>query len=413
MQARGGSRRALALLIRVALGVTIALQVGTVAAISAIAVWRKRRERPQGFPHETLPDVRLGENALRIFSFGQDLYDAMLAAIDEARETIYLETYIWKSDDVGRAFRERLIRKAEAGIEVYVIFDAFGNLVVPRAFKDFPRSVHALSYRAISRPWHLVDPRRYALDHRKLLVVDGRIGFIGGYNLGSVYATQWRDTHLRIEGPAVAQLAGAFVAFWNQHRPRRERIRRHYARQFNPSIVARDTDALRLSFPIRDMYIAAIDRAERHVFISNAYFIPDRALVDALIEAVGRGVTVQVLVPWESNHPAADWLARGYFTECLRAGVRIFGYKAMIHAKTCTIDGEWSTIGTANLDRLSSVGNYEINLEIYSQAIARQMEALFDQDKTDATELRLDSWEARPWPSKVGERLLVPLRNLM
>lgn len=400
-------------LARVALAGFVSLDAAILAGISAYAAWRHRRERAQGFPHAGMPPVRVGDNTLQLYSFGRDLYDAMLAAIEEARESIYLETYIWKDDAVGRAFKERLVRQAEAGVAVYVVYDRFANLVVPAALKRFPPAVRVLEYRAFGRPWHLFDPRRYALDHRKLLVVDGRVGFLGGYNLGSLYATEWRDTHLRLEGPAAAQLAQAFVNFWDHHHPRPRRITRHYPRQFDPLIVVRDTDPLRLSFPIRDMYIAAIDRAERRVLISNAYFIPDSALLDALTDAAGRGVDVQVLVPWHSNHPAADWLARGYFTRCLEAGVRVFAYRTMIHAKTCTIDGEWSTIGTANLDRLSSVGNYEINVEVYSRELARQMEALFAKDRGDAREIERGAWAARPLPAKVGERLLAPLRAMM
>jgi cardiolipin synthase len=357
--------------------------------------------------------VPLGDNKLRVFSYGRELFDAMLAAIDAAEESIYLETYIWKGDDVGQEFKDHLARKAAAGVDVYVILDDFGNLVVPAAFKRFPPAVHALRYRAIERPWQALDPRRYALDHRKLLIVDGRVGFIGGYNLGTLYATEWRDTHLRIEGPAVAQLAGSFADFWAHHNPAGTPVARHYRRRFDSTIVLRDNDAMRLSFPIRDMYIAAIDRAEERILLTNAYFIPDRSLRAALTAAARRGVDVQVLLPWISNHTLADWMARGLFDECLRAGVRIFGYKAMIHAKTCTIDGEWSTIGTANLDRLSAVGNYEINAEIYSRELAGQMEELFTRDKTNAAEITGAAWAARPWYAKASERLLAPLRAFL
>jgi len=129
----------------------------------------------------------------------------MLAAMDAAEESIYLETFIWKDDAVGQAFKELLIRKAQADVAVRVIFDGFGNMIVPHAFKVFPPSVHAIEYQAIRRPWQVLDPRRYALDHRKLLIVDGRVGFIGGYNLGDLYATEWRDTHLRVDVPAAAR----------------------------------------------------------------------------------------------------------------------------------------------------------------------------------------------------------------
>jgi len=365
------------------------------------------------FPHPQLSEVQVRENSLQIYSYGQDLYDAMLAAIDSAQECIYLETYIWKGDSVGQAFKEHLTQKAAQGVDVYVTFDGFANTVVPRDFKKFPPGIHALQFQPIRRPWHVVDPRRYALDHRKLLVVDGYTGFIGGYNLGSLYATEWRDTHLRIQGPATADLAQSFTDFWNQHNPRHAHIARHYPRRFDAQINVRGTSALQLVFPIRDIYIDAINRAEHSIRLSNAYFVPDHVLLEALIDASRRGVDVEVLVPWISNHRVIDWLTRGYFTSCLKAGIRIFGYRRMLHAKTCTIDGQWSTIGTANLDRLSSVGNYEINVELYSEALAQQMEELFKCDTTNAFELKLEEWVRRPWYLMLRERLLSPLRFLL
>jgi cardiolipin synthase A/B len=405
-------RRPARMLLR-GLGVLVGLQVVIVAVLTAHATWRKLRARTQGFPYEDLPETLVGENHLQVYGRGRELYDAMLSAIDSAQESIYLETFIWKGDGVGRAFKERLAQKAAAGVDVYVIFDGFANLVVPPAFKRFPASIHARQYQPIHRPWHLLDPRRYALEHRKLLVVDGRTAFVGGYNLGSLYASAWRDTHLRIDGPAAAQFAHLFVAFWNHDCARGERITRHYPQRFDPLIVPRYTDPLQLTFPIRNMYIAAIERAEQHILLTNAYFVPDHILLNALKAAAGRGVDVQILLPWISNHAATDWVARGYFTDCLRAGIRIFAYKAMMHAKTCTIDGQWSTIGTANLDRLSAVGNYELNVEIYSAELARQMETLFARDKAFAVEITPAVWSARPWYVKLSERILAPLRVLM
>jgi cardiolipin synthase len=406
-------RRSAARLVLGGLGVLVGLQVVIVTVLTALAAWRKLLGRPQGFPYEHVPETWVGENRLQVYGYGRELYDAMLSAIDAAQESIYLETFIWKGDAVGRAFKERLARKAAVGVDVYVIFDGFANLVVPPAFKRFPSSIHALQYWPLHRPWHLLDPRRYALEHRKLLAVDGRTAFVGGYNLGSLYATAWRDTHLRIDGPAAAQCAQVFVAFWNRNCPRGERLARRYPQRFEPLIVPRYTDPLQLTFPVRNMYIAAIERAEQRILLTNAYFVPDHILLNALKDAAGRGVEVQVLLPWISNHAAADWVARGYFTDCLRAGIRIFAYQAMIHAKTCTIDGQWSTIGTANLDRLSSIGNYEINVEVYSADLARQMEDLFARDKDIAVELTLARWSARPWYVKLSERILAPLRVLM
>src|SRR5207248_8647093 len=149
------------------------------------------------------------------------------------------------------------------------------------------------------------------------------------------------------------------------------------------------------------------------VWLTNAYFVPDGALLEALEAAAKRGVDVGVLVPWISNHVVVDWLTRGYFTVCLKAGIHVYGYQHMLHAKTCTIDGQWSTIGTANLDRLSAVGNYEINVEVYSKKLAQQMEELFERDLGNAFELTLDSWVHRSWYMKLSERILTPLRLLM
>lgn len=395
-------------------GASLLASLVTVSVLTILAMARKRRKLIEGYPYVPLPETPIGDNSLRLYSQGYDLYDAMLAAIASAKQSIYLESFIIKGDTLGQEFKKRLIAKAAEGVEVYILSDWFGNLVVPWRFKRFPKGIptlHTLRYRSIRRPWHLLDPRRYVVDHRKLLVIDGQIAFVGGFNLGALYATDWRDTHLRARGPVAADLANAFVAFWNTTCQASARITLHYPRTFDPLVSLWTTDAMRLTFPIRSLYIRAIDRAERQILLTNAYFIPDRILLQALKTAARRGVDVQLLIPWVSNHVLADWLAHGYFTGCLRAGIHIFGYrKAMIHAKTCTIDGVWTTIGTANLDRLSSVGNYEINLEIYSAKVAQQMAELFACDKTNAPEIDLERWQTRPWHVKFSERIILPLR---
>ncbi|MBO0778467.1 MAG: phosphatidylserine/phosphatidylglycerophosphate/cardiolipin synthase family protein [Ktedonobacteraceae bacterium] len=400
---------------RLIFGILAILQFTTVVILWIVAALRRRPDRERSFPIIDLKEVQVGENSLQLYCYGQALFDAMLDAIDGARETIYLESFIWKSDEVGQAFKDHLACKAAAGVQVYVIFDSFGNLVVPRAFKSsFHPNIHVLEYQFMRRPWHVFDPRRYALDHRKILAVDGRVGFIGGYNIGSLYATSWRDTHLRICGPAAADLAQSFADFWNRACLKGEQITRRYERQFDPLITLWGNDALRLTFPIRDMYIENIDRAEHSIWLTNAYFVPDHILLNELKAAAGRGVDVRILVPWNSNHIIVDWVSRGYFSECLRAGIRIFGYRhTMLHAKTCTIDGQWTTVGTANLDRLSSIGNFEINIEVYSPELAQQMQALFESDIADMFELTLENWHSRPLLTKLSERILAPLRFIL
>ncbi len=345
---------------KVILGV-LTVQVLTAVVLLIIAALGKRRKHEISFPHEPFEEVRVGENVLQLYPYGRDLYDAMLEAIDAAQESIYLETFIWKDDAIGQEFQTHLTRKAAEGVAVYVIFDRFGNLVVPQAFKSsFVPPMHVLEYSALRRPWHLLDPRRFALDHRKLLIVDGKTSFIGGYNIGSVYATQWRDTHLGLRGPVAAELARSFVAFWNRFCPANERITHRHHSSVDSRITVSQNEAMRLSFPIRDLYIAAIDEAEQFIFLTTAYFVPDRMLLEALKAAVRRGVDVRVLVPWDSNHIVANWITHSYFTDCLQAGIRIFGYRyTMLHAKTCTIDGAWSTVGTCNLDRPWSSGRVD------------------------------------------------------
>lgn len=408
------NRLSIARAVRLALGTMLITQGIIVMVLLVIAALRRRHIYKPSFPHPRFAPVQVGENVLQLFDYGHALYDAMLDAIDHARESIYLESFIWKNDTIGQEFKKRLIKKAAEGVDVYVIFDSFGNFVVPRAFKSFPSEIHALEYQFIRHPLHIFDPRRYSLDHRKMLIVDHSISFIGGYNIGSLYATSWRDTHLRIEGPASADLAFSFINFWNRFCKGGDSIKREVSRKFDPLIRLQGNDVLRLTFPIRDMYIEAIDRAQRSIWLTNAYFIPDRILLDALKAAARRGVDVRILVPRFSNHIVADWISHGYFAECLEAGIRLFGYSyTMLHAKTCTIDGQWSTIGTANLDRLSSIGNYELNIEIYSAALAHQMQTLFEYDTADNFEITLENWQCRPWYTQMSERILAPLRFVM
>ena len=401
-------------LVLMLLSLLLALQGLIIAVLAAMAEVRKRRAPPANFPHVPEQASTVDNNDVSIFVYGQDLYTAMLEAIDSAQHTIYFETFIWKGDQLGQAFKEHLERKAAEGVRVHAIYDGFANLVVPPSFKRFAPQMHVLEYRTLERPRHLLDPRRYARDHRKLLIVDEQIAFIGGFNIGQLYATEWRDTHVRLCGPAAREFAYAFVNFWNTNRGTYAALDAPSERPWPQSITVHRNEPERLLFPIRGMFLDAIDRAQRSIYLTNAYFIPDRAVLQALIAAAHRGVDVRVLLPWQSNHVTADWLARGFFTACLKGGVRLFTYQnAMIHAKTATIDGLWSTIGTANLDRLSLAGNYEVNVEIRDRAVAKEMERIYMLDLSNAKELTLAEWERRPWYSRAGELILSPLWPLL
>jgi len=386
----------------------VALQI-TVIVSSALST-RLRRRRESVILGQTAPvHATVEGNQVTVYTYGQDLYRDMLRDIDSATTCICLESFIWKSDAAGEAFKDAVIRKAREGVPVYVIFDAFANLVVPKVFKTFPEVVHVYPYRAWVHLWYLFDPRRWARDHRKLLVVDREIAYVGGYNIGSLYGTRWRDTHVRMQGSAARNLFALFVDFWDDHASvccDLEKV----TGSLHPHIHVTVNNPTRLMFPIRSMYIEAIDLAKHKVLLTTPYFIPDKIILASLYRAARRGVAVELIVPEQSNHLLADWLARTFFTGCLKEGIRIYLYQgAMIHAKTATIDEMWTTVGTANLDRLSLVGNHEINVEIFDSKVASAMESVFLHDRSNCRELQLEQWQRRPLAQKVGELILSPL----
>ena len=293
---------------------------------------------------------------------------------------------------------------------MYIIWDRFGNLVVDPRFFRFPKlkNLHVLGYSL----------KHTARDHRKILVVDSKVGFVGGYNIGSYYLdNQWRDTHLRISGPNVWELESAFLDFWNYAQKwhlRLKKVRDPRAKSWNSKIQVCVNDPKRLLFPVRGMYVNALDKAQESAYITSAYFVPDRVIQRSLIDAARRGVDVKVLVPAKSNHIIADWISRSYLTDLLDNQVELWLYdNVMIHAKTAVIDGYWSTIGTANIDRLSMTGNHEINMSITSRPLAANMENIFFTDLLNARPISRHEWNQRPFIARIAERLLRPFAFLV
>jgi cardiolipin synthase A/B len=396
-------------------GVQVALAIG----LTLVDSYRRRGKKPKPFPTTPPRTVQIGGGTVTTYTFGTDLYDDMLAAIEGGRRQILFETYIWKGDEVGERFKAALAAAADRGVEVYVIYDGFANLVVSPRFKRFPANMKVLRYPVYTAGFRFFDLGRYGRDHRKILVVDDAIGFVGGYNIGAPYETEWRDTHMRITGPGVWDLKRAFADFWNLNRRKRlghsERpLLLETASTWEPKIRFHRNIPRLWMFPIRSMYLEAINRASHNVWMTHAYFIPDQDFVDAMKAAAGRGVDVRLLVPHKSNHIVADWISRGYFSQLLASGVRIFRFRdAMVHAKTSTVDGTWSTIGTANVDRLSLQGNYEINVEVIDEALAKALEEIYAVDESNSLELTSSEWEARDLHRKFTEFVLAPLRPLL
>ncbi|MBG6182920.1 cardiolipin synthase [Arthrobacter sp. CAN_A214] len=393
-----------------------AAQTLVIGGLIGIDIYEKRlRTRRDGFPQPGTFETTIADTSTTVYTFGADLYDAMIEAIDKAEQQVLLETYIWKGDETGARFRDAVNRAAERGVDVYVIYDGFANLVVNPFFYKFHPLVHVYRFPVVRPSILFTNIRGTGFDHRKLLVVDDAVGFVGGYNIGQLYATKWRDTHLAIRGPSVWELREAFVGFWNlRAHPARPELPDISADFWEPRIRAVNNIPANLVFPIRGVYLDAINRAKHHIYITTAYFIPDQQILGALLRASRRGVDVRVLLPEDSNHVVSDWLSRGFYSALLNAKVRVLLYQnSMIHAKTATIDGEWSTVGTANIDRLSLTGNYEINLEIFDRNLAQTMERIFETDTSNTRTLTLEEWNSRHLVARVSEAVLAPLRPFL
>lgn len=394
------------------------VHAAAVAAVIAVDEHRKRRNPPTGiFPAMEPRSVEVAQSELTVYTYGVDLYQAMLEAIRSAKRQVLFETYIWKADPVGLELRDALIGAAARGVEVFIILDTFGNLNQDPRFRYFPAMdhLHVIRFPLIRTGIFTGNGKDRGFDHRKLLVVDSQVGFVGGYNIGNLYAHHWRDTHLRINGPQVWELENAFVDMWEVYRsPHQPVLPDRGQEQWSSKIRAiQNIPAFKL-YPVRATYLSAIHRANRNVWITMGYFIPDAAMLNSLTSAAKRGVDVRVLIPEFSNHIVADWVGRPHYEELLRSGVRIFLYKdAMIHAKTMTVDGIWSTVGTTNIDRLSMAGNFEINVEVFDHPFAKVMEEIFALDLTNSTELTREKWSARSKLARLTERILRPLAPLL
>lgn len=409
--ALGGLRRALRWGGLALLGAQIASLIG----LLWVDRGRKQRQKDASFPSAPPATVGLGDlGDLTVYTRGADLYADMLDAIAHAARTVHLETYIWKDDSLGQDFKRALTEAAARGVEVRVVYDTFGNGVVPARFYQFDPRIEVIRHR----PWtglSAMPIRGPGLNHRKILVVDSVTAFVGGYNLGSLFATQWRDTHVRVCGVVAGELENAFADYWNQTRaPGQPEVPAPRVRPWESSVrVIRNVPSLGV-YPIRYMYMEAIDRAAERIWLTHAYLIPDSDFLFALSEAVRRGVDVRIMVPAESNHIMADWASRAFYRSMLSKGIRLFLYQdAMVHAKTGTIDGHWSTIGTANLDRASLTGNFEVNLEVLDDGLASTMEEIFRLDLSRCVELTLDQWNQRPFAAKISEWVLSPLGPLL
>ena len=352
-------------------------------------------------------DVSSG-NVVSLLTDGPATYEAMLAAIAASRESVSLESYILRSDETGQRFAAALVGAVERGVPVRLLTDWIGMRGIRSSFVANLRRA-GVELRVFNAPglraWFGLVPR----DHRKLLVVDGTIGITGGVGIGDEWMGKttrhrghWRDTAVRIEGPAARDMQSAFDTMWQraQKRERRgsHRLTRRIARGAHldpataePALVGIvEGEPLRLRVA-RALQIQAIS-AERSIWIANAYFVPSWSEIEALMGAARDGVDVRILVPQRNDHPWVTLLTRRYYRRLLTNGVRIWEYKgAMMHAKTSVVDGRWVRVGSTDFNPLGVAINYELDAVIEDPTLGAQAEAMFLADLEKSKEITMRS----------------------
>lgn len=355
---------------------------------------RRRRETPY-----------VGGNRVQVLIDGGPYFRALIDAIKEARAYVYLEAYILQADTTGRRVGEALMERARAGVECALTFDAFGSLGLDDGFLEELRTagVKVLKFRPIAAtrgrwPW----TRR---NHRKLCVVDGRVGLVGGMNISNDYAAPsdggkgWRDTAVRIEGPAVPQLETMFRDVWRRYANEPLKWPSLPPEAFKPGYDVRfvENHARRTRAEIRREYLRAIVGATRTIRIMSAYFSPDPVLFRALIRAARRGVLVELITAGKTDVFYMLQVARGLYGPLMKAGVSIYEWnERVLHAKTAVVDGRWTTIGSANLNRRSGSMDYEVNATILGPEIGGELDDQFLVDRARSTRIDAQLWRQRP-----------------
>lgn len=364
------------------------------------------------------------DNHVDIFQDGGDKFEALLENILAAKDHIHIQYYIFKLDNLGSRILNTLVKKAKQGVKVRILFDEMGSRGVRK--RHFKELIDVGGEVEVFFPSILpmINPRLNFRNHRKVSIIDGRIGYIGGFNVGDEYLGlnkkfgYWRDTHLRIEGSAVHPLQTRFILDWNQASSK-QRI--HYAERYFPTIPKKGDAALQIisSGPdtewqvIKNNYLKLIASARRYVYIQSPYFIPDESFLDAVRVAALSGIDVQIMIPNKPDHLFVYWATYSYVGQLIQAGAKVYHYeKGFIHAKMIVVDDEAATVGTANIDVRSFSLNFEINTMIYDRKISHRLAEIFEKDILDCSELTREIYENRTSITKFKEslsRLLSPI----
>jgi cardiolipin synthase A/B len=378
-------------------------------------------ERQAAVNEEVCGSMLVSGNSIKLLVDGPETYDAIFKAIRSAEHNINMETFIFEDDEMGRKLAGLFLEKQAAGVQVNLIYDSVGSLNTPASFFQRMRDqgINVVEFNPVN-PLKTKKKWRVTMrDHRKILVVDGKIAITGGVNISHVYSSRfygehgderqlpWRDTDIQVEGPAVAELQKIFFHGWT-----RQKGPSLSEKEYFPKLKKAGSDLVQVvsSKPGESgrstfiMYISAVLFAEKSIHLTSSYFVPEKQMINALRDAAKSGVDVKIIVPQKSDELMPLYAGRYYYDELLEAGVKMYQRRnAVLHAKTAVIDGVWSTVGSTNLDFLSLYQNFEVNTVILGRDFAAEMEKVFAKDLEESEQISLEQWEKRPWLTRVRE----------
>ena len=366
-----------------------------------------------GMLHKMNRAYPLSGNKVEIITDFQTMSDRLIADIGSARQHINMLFFKFEDDEVGRRIADALIKKAEEGVQVRLIYDDAGNLMVPRRFYKKLRK-HGLQVRGFIKIFLPILSRDYnSRNHRKVVVIDGRVGYMGGMNIAQRYAEGlkwgiWRDTHMRITGPAVSELQTSFLTDWKFTKGDEPDLDSMYP--CNPPcgntlmqiVTGGPMDKWNA---MMQAYMTAIVSARSYAYLQSPYFIPPEPIMKVLQNSALSGVDVRVMIPYRGDKGVLPpWASRSYIKEALNAGIKMYLYrKGYMHAKTLVIDDSLVTIGSTNLDFRGFEQDFEINAFMYDENLARQQHDLFIEDQKDAELIDPLEWDKRPLLDKAKE----------
>ncbi|MBR1935179.1 MAG: cardiolipin synthase [Muribaculaceae bacterium] len=361
----------------------------------------------------------IGGNAIEVFTSGKEKFEALKADLLAAREYIHLQYYIFENDKLGREIRDILVAKVAEGVKVRVIYDHVGSFHLNMSFFSRMRKAGVEIYPFLKVTFPEFANHVNWRNHRKVVVIDGKVGYIGGMNIADRYVDgnrlgQWRDTHLRVTGGAVEALAYSFAVDW--YFMRREEI----FKQMPQAPAVGDIGVqLVMSGPVERwsniamIFLKAISSAKKTIYLETPYFLPSDSLLKALQAAALSGVDVRVMIPRNPDSRLLRLASASYIKECLQAHIKIYFYDAgMLHSKLIVVDDEFVTTGSTNFDFRSFEHNFEGNLLIYSHEFNKRMRGVFHADLAKCTRVNLGHWKKRPVTQKALEslaRLMAPI----